>query len=79
MRTIFVLSLFLLCACTTVYYPNGNKAISVSSNAKIKLHTPDFDLEAEINNAIIIQKVGAAVSQGIMATASRVATGVVLP
>lgn len=65
MRAIFICCLFI--GCTTAYYPNGSKALVIGSNIKgLVFRAPGIELRGDFDNAIILQKIGAAISQGAM-------------
>lgn len=57
-----------LSACTYARYPNGSLAVASSANFRsLHLKTPQMELHIERHDpAMVIQKAGAAVSQGIM-------------
>jgi len=78
MKKLLLLILLGSSGCTTAYYPDGKKFVSVSSNFKGRISGPGMVLDGEINNAIVIQKVGAGVTQGIMSATIPAMTGGVI-
>ena len=79
MRYLAAIAIF-FSSCTTAFYPNGRKAIVVGSNVKgLYFKSGGMELRGDFNNAIIVQKYGAAVSQGIMSAGSAAVTGGFIP
>ena len=79
MRILIVIAI-LCSSCTTAFYPNGRKAIVIGSNVRgLYFKSGGMELRGDFNNAIIVQKYGAAVSQGIMSAGSAFVTGGIIP
>lgn len=69
----------MLSACTTAYYPNGRKAVTIGSNVRnFQFRSGGLELRGDFDNAIVIQKTGAALSQGLMSLGGSVVGGGVL-
>jgi len=78
MRALLLLAV-LASGCTTAYYPSGKKALVIGSNVRgLHFKSGGLEISGDFDNAIIIQKSGAAVSQGIMSAMVPAATGGVI-
>lgn len=65
-----------LCSCTTVYKDGRKSAVIGSNIGHFALHDGAYSVEMDrVDNGIIIQKSGAAVSQGLMSAAGTALTG----
>lgn len=77
----FLIAIVVLCAmlsgCSTVYYPSGKKSACLGSNVgHFALLDGSYSVTMDkVDNAIIIQKGGAAVSQGLMSYGGSALTG----
>lgn len=68
MRFALLIFAVLSTGCSTFYYPSGKKLAVIGSNVRgLAIQSGGMTVKADvIDNGIIIQKAGAAVSQGIM-------------
>lgn len=73
---LIVLLAFALSGCTTVYKDGRKSAVIGSNIGHFALVDGSYSVTMDkVDNGIIIQKVGAGVSQGIMSTAGTALTG----